>query len=110
MSTSKRHLILHQIYEFRKGVRQLIMITMTAAEAAGTATLLERESIAHFAQSVHKNKFNLYFGHASFVETVRRIVTKPLNCLTPEEDFILGILLGYDKEAQCRRFLEKKRA
>ena len=41
------------------------------------------------------------------VETVRRFVDKPLCELTPEEDFMLGALLGYDREQQCRRYLER---
>ena len=37
----------------------------------------------------------------------RAIVTRPLNALTAEEDFMLGTLLGYDREQQCRRFLTR---
>ncbi len=35
-------------------------------------------------------------------------MTRPLNQLTPEEDFILGTMLGYDLCAQCERFCERK--
>ncbi|ACO79374.1 hypothetical protein AvCA_32120 [Azotobacter vinelandii CA] len=38
---------------------------------------------------------------------MRTIVTKPLHELTPEQDFILGTLLGYDREQQCLRFLTR---
>jgi hypothetical protein len=37
----------------------------------------------------------------------RSFVTRPLNALTVEEDFMLGTLLGYDREQQCRRFLTR---
>ncbi len=107
---SKRHLILQQIYEYRKGVRHLSLVTMSRAEAAETVPLLDRASIDHFVQTVNIDKVNLYFGHTIVVDTIRMIVTKPLNRLTPEEDFMLGVLLGYEKEAQCRRFLSRKRA
>jgi hypothetical protein len=36
---------------------------------------------------------------------VRRFVDKPLSHLTPPEDFMLGMLLGYAADQQCRRLL-----
>ena len=39
---------------------------------------------------------------------IRLIVTRPLNQLTPEEDFILGAMLGYDICAQCERYCKRK--
>ena len=36
------------------------------------------------------------------------MITKPLNQLTPEEDFILGAMLGYDIRVQCERYCERK--
>ena len=36
------------------------------------------------------------------------MVTRPLNMLTPEEDFILGAMLGYDICAQCKRYCDRK--
>ena len=36
------------------------------------------------------------------------MVDKPLNQLTPEEDFILGAMLGYDICAQCERYCARK--
>ena len=37
----------------------------------------------------------------------RRIAIRPVCQLSAEEDFILGTLLGYDREQQCRRYLGK---
>jgi hypothetical protein len=42
------------------------------------------------------------------MEAIRLIVTRPLNQLTPEEDFILGAMLGYDICAQCERYCKRK--
>ncbi|WP_028910046.1 DUF2023 family protein [Prevotella sp. AGR2160] len=39
---------------------------------------------------------------------VRQMVNRPLNRLSPEEDFILGAMLGYDICAQCERYCERK--
>lgn len=97
----------HNLYEFRKGVRQLFMMTMSAAEAALIVPHLQAASIDHYVQDVTETKVNLFFGRPALVATVRSVVTKPLNQLTPEEDFILGTLLGYDREQQCRRFLAR---
>ncbi len=36
------------------------------------------------------------------------VVTRPLNELTPEEDFMLGALLGYDIRMQCERYCQRK--
>ena len=52
------------------------------------------------------SRVNLFFGNSLCVEVVRRIAKPNLTEWTEEEDFILGILLGYDKLQQCRRFLD----
>lgn len=36
------------------------------------------------------------------------IVNKPLNKLSPEEDFMLGAMLGYDITMECERYCELK--
>lgn len=95
------------LYEFHKGVRRLFLLTMTPHEARAVQQRLERECVAVYVQPVGLSKVNLFFGRAPYVETVRRIVLRPLNELTPEEDFMLGALLGYDGEQQCRRYLQR---
>lgn len=95
------------LYELGKGVRQLFMLTMTPAEAHAVRARLDRDAIAWHAQRVGALKVNLYFGNAQFVAVVRRIVNRPLSQLSAEEDFILGTLLGYDREQQCQRYLGK---
>jgi hypothetical protein len=52
-------------------------------------------------------KVNLFFGRPAFVAVARSFVTRPLNALAAEEDLMLGTLLGYDRERQCRRFLAR---
>jgi hypothetical protein len=99
----------HYLYEFRKGVRQLFLLTMTLTEAQAVQKRLLRERVAMHIQDVSEQKLNLYFGQARFVEIARRLAVRPLNELTPEEDFMLGILLGYERGQQCRRYLGKIR-
>lgn len=98
----------HHLYEYGRGVRALFLMTITAHEAGAVAARLSGQGIAHFVQQVAANKVNVFFGRTAFVEAAKAFVTKPLNTLTPEEDFMLGTLLGYDREQQCVRFLERK--
>jgi hypothetical protein len=97
--------LLNHLYEYRKGVRQLVLLTLSSDDLEMSIARLELDSVDYFVQPVSRTKSNLFFGRTAWVETARRIVTKPLSHLSPEEDFILGTLLGYDREQQCRRFL-----
>lgn len=97
--------LVHHLYEYRKGVRHLFMMTMTPSEAELVEKRLQRDAIDRFVQHVSAAKTNIFFGRGPSVEIVRRIINKPLGQLSPEEDFILGTLLGYDQQQQCLRFL-----
>jgi hypothetical protein len=100
----------HCLYELRKGVRQLFLLTMTQNEAREVQRRLSRERVSVHVQDVSATKTNLYFGQASHVEIARRIAVRPLNQLSPEEDFMLGILLGYERGQQCSRYLDRVRS
>ena len=41
-------------------------------------------------------------------DAVRAFIDKPLNRLTPEQDFMLGAMLGYDIIQQCERFCRQR--
>lgn len=97
----------NQLYEYKKGVRRLFLMTIRSEDAAQATGRLERESVCYCLQAVNAAKVNLFFGHPAWVEMARNLAAKPLNRLSPEEDFILGTLLGYDGEQQCRRFLAR---
>ena len=60
-------------------------------------------------QDAGERSVNIYFGRPECIDAIRLLVTRPLNLLTPEEDFILGALLGYDICMQCERFCTKKK-
>jgi hypothetical protein len=70
---------------------------------------LESQKISYLVQKTGKNNINLYFGNIECLETIKLFVDRPLNHLTPEEDFILGALLGYDINRQCKRFCSRKK-
>jgi hypothetical protein len=97
----------HHTYEYSRGVRALFLMTISRRELALVLGKLEAQGIHHFVQEVSPVKVNLFFGRPAFVAVARSFVTRPLNALTVEEDFMLGTLLGYDSEQQCRRFLTR---
>ena len=65
--------------------------------------------VDYIIQPVGNDRLNLFFGKKECLDAIRMIVTKPLCQLTPEEDFILGAMLGYDICAQCERYCERKK-
>jgi Protein of unknown function (DUF2023) len=106
-AVSVQRLFHHHVYEYSRGVRALILMTINRRDLARALGKLEALGIPHFLQEVSPFKVNLFFGRPAFVAVARSFVTRPLNALTVEEDFMLGTLLGYDAEQQCRRFLAR---
>ena len=97
----------HHLYELGRGVRPLFLMTLASRELPLLLARLERAGIDHFVQQVSPAKANLFFGRDAFVAVARALVIRPLNALTAEEDFMLGTMLGYDREQQCRRYLTR---
>ena len=100
--------LMNHIYEFRKGVRQMVFFTCHKRYEAFARQRLEHMGIPYLVQPAGKQNLNLYFGRSECLDAIRLIVNRPLNELTPEEDFILGAVLGYDICAQCQRFCKRK--
>ncbi len=98
----------HHIYEFKKGIRNLILTTEKSAYREPIEKKLQHENIDYVIHDIDKNKINVYFGDKSCVDVVRTFNPR-LNELTPEQDFMLGIMLGYDRVKQCVRYLEYKK-
>lgn len=103
-------LFMHQIYEYRKGVRPLVLCTMCNDCAQIMCKRLDEQGIPYIEQPVSNNKVNLYFGKKACLDVVRTFVHKPMHVLTPAEDFMLGAMLGYDITAQCERFCKRNEA
>ena len=98
----------HHIYEYKKGVRKLILTTEKAIYKDEIAKRLEKENIAYKIDEIGGKNVNVYFGDEACVEVVKTLNSN-LSGLNAEEDFILGILLGYDRADQCKRYLRIKR-
>jgi hypothetical protein len=69
---------------------------------------LKTEKIAYYIHRVNGSKINIFFGDDACVNVIEQMKIKLLKELTPEEDFILGIMLGYDRLKQCERYLRRK--
>ena len=100
---------MHQIYEFRKGVRQLVLCTMCPDCAKLMRERLSNQHIDYLEQSVTAHKVNLYFGNKACLNVVSTFINKPMNELSPAEDFMLGTMLGYDLTRQCERFCKRSK-
>lgn len=100
--------LMNHIYEFKKGVRRMILFTFNKKYEDIAITRLSHQGIPYIVQPIGNDRLNLFFGKKECLDAIRLMVTRPLNKLTPEEDFILGAMLGYDICAQCERYCERK--
>ena len=98
----------NHIYEYKKGVRRMILFTCNRRFEQMACHRLYRQSIDYVVQPAGKENVNVYFGRRECLDAIRLFVNRPLNELTPEEVFILGDMLGYDICAQCERYCERK--
>ena len=104
---SEMKVLMNHIYEYKKGVRRMILFTCNRRFEQQACHRLCRQSIDYVVQPAGKENVNVYFGRRECLDAIRLFVTRPLNELTPEEDFILGAMLGYDICAQCERYCER---
>ena len=100
--------LMNHIYELDKGVRRMVLFTCNKKYSELAVQRLESQGIPYLLQPAGQQNLNVYFGRRECLEAIRLIVTRPLNQLTPEEDFILGAMLGYDICAQCERYCKRK--
>ena len=96
------------LYEYKKGLRNLALYTGRSEEEDMAVRKLKKENVTHYIHRVNGSKINIFFGDAECVSIIEQMKTKLLKELTPEEDFILGIMLGYDRLKQCERYLRRK--
>ena len=97
-----------QIYQYQKGVRQMVLCTFHKRHESLAIKKLNSQGIDYVIQPVGNGRINLYFGRKACVNTIQHLVKRPLRDLTPEEDFMLGALLGYDITMQCERYCKRK--
>jgi hypothetical protein len=99
---------LHHLYEYRKGLRSLVLHTLPGRRRACVEAKLRREGIAHVVHELPNGNINVFFGADECVAVVRAIGKAGLSDYTPEEDFILGTMLGYGRRQQCVRYIRMR--
>lgn len=98
----------HHVYEYQKGIRNLVLHTSSIALEDEIIALLEKKNVSYLIHSASNQKINVFFGDCRCINVLERIGEKSLSDFTDEEDFILGIMLGYDQLKQCERYTKRK--
>jgi len=72
-------IFLNHLYEFKKGVRQMVLYTTNRQYESFAVKRLAGQGISYFIQSVGDNKINLFFGHEECINAIRYLI----NCFLP---------------------------
>lgn len=96
---------IHHIYEFEKGIRNLILHTIPEDLLVFVENRLTAKDIAYKIYKLKNGRYNVFFGDSSCIEVIKKINKSNLSEYSAEEDFILGIMLGYDRKKQCDRYI-----
>ncbi len=99
---------IHHIYEFEKGIRNLILHTISLKHLEFVKKRLESKEISYKIYEIPNGNYNVFFGDKSCIDVIKKIGKSNLSTYTAEEDFILGIMLGYDRKKQCERYIQFK--
>ena len=100
--------LMNHIYEYKKGVRRLVLYTFNQKYVKYAIERLEHQGIEYIISPLGNERVNLFFGRRECLDVVRHMIDRPLHQLSPEEDFMLGALLGYDICLQCERYCSRK--
>lgn len=99
------HIFYHHIYEYKKGIRNMILCTLPSNLEEQVVLRLKKNGISYMIKKLDNGRMNVFFGKEECLVVARQICkNKALNHLSAEEDFMLGILLGYSVSEQCRRY------
>lgn len=99
----------HLVYEYQKELRDLCLFTCPIEHEEKIKKALENQSINYLICSIENGKINVFFGMPECLEIIKQFSCSRLNELTVEEDFILGMMLGYGKKQQYQRYLIRKK-
>lgn len=95
----------HHLYEYRKGLRRLVLHTTGVEHRAIISSRLENRNISFIIKEISSSKINVFFGSSCCIDVLNTFPHLNLNSFTPEQDFLLGAMLGYDMKAQCKRYI-----
>ncbi|MBR8701763.1 hypothetical protein IX317_001595 [Fusobacterium sp. DD29] len=112
MSEQKRNelgVFFHMMYELNKGLRNLALLTTTKENFEMIKERLIKCHYEYIVEELKSGFVNVFFGNSDSIEVLRKFNKKSLRDFTDEEDFILGVLLGYNVEQQCKRYISRKK-
>jgi hypothetical protein len=96
----------HMLYEYKKGVRRLALYTCNGEECQFCIKKLEKSNVTYHMAPAGNGRSNIFFGDCPCVRIIESFGAKKLNEYDEKEDFILGVMLGYDISKQCERYME----
>ena len=96
----------HLVYEYQKGLRDLCLFTCPSMLLEKIERSLGMQKIDYLVQAVGEDKINVFFGMTQCLQIIRQFSSENLSQLTPEEDFILGMMFGYAKFQQYQRYMK----
>lgn len=99
----------HLVYEYQKGLRDLCLHTAPKDQEEKIKRALTNQNIDYLLCPIQNDKINVFFGMPACLEIIKQFSCSELNNLSVEEDFILGMMLGYAKPQQYERFLARKK-
>ena len=67
--------LMNHIYEYKKGVRRLVLYTFNKKYESFAITRLERQNIDYIIQPVGNDRLNLFFGKKECLDAIRMIIT-----------------------------------
>jgi len=101
-------LFCHHVYEFHKGLRDLVLHTANKEEIPTIEKHLHKQNISYVIIKNKHTKYNVFFGYPKCIDIIKSFGDKKLKEYTTEEDFILGIMLGYGRRNEYERYLQRK--
>lgn len=101
-------IFLNHIYEFKKGVRNMVLYTMSREHESFAIRRLKNQKISYMIQEVGTNKINLFFGKSRMYGSHATYHHSPFESTVCRRGLILGAMLGYDLCQQCKRYCNKK--
>jgi len=104
---TKMQVFYHLVYEYQKGLRDLCLFTCRDENEEKIIKALENQQIDYSICRITGNKINVFFGMKACLDIIKQFSCEDLNKLSHEEDFILGMMLGYAKPQQYVRFLTR---
>ncbi|WP_410208038.1 DUF2023 family protein [Fusobacterium sp.] len=112
MSEEKRNelgVFFHMMYELNKGLRTMALLTTTDENFKIVRERIEKCGYDYMVEYLKSGYINIFFGKEESIKVLKQFKGKSLKEFSPEEDFILGALLGYNIEQQCKRYIERKK-